>query len=73
MSKDKGLKKTLLYNLFVMLIYITCGFLGLMLAVPPGYATAIWVPSGIALGSVLVWGLTTLPGIFLGSFSLIST
>jgi diguanylate cyclase (GGDEF)-like protein/PAS domain S-box-containing protein len=63
-------KKIALYNLAVVLFYISSGFLGLLLAVPPGYATAIWAPSGIALGSVLVWGLRTLPGIFIASFIL---
>jgi signal transduction histidine kinase len=43
--------------------------LGLLLAVPPGYATAVWPPSGIALGAVLVWGGWLLPGVWLGSFA----
>lgn len=63
-------KKMVLYNLAVIFFYILCGFLGLMLAVPPGYATTIWASSGIALGSVLVWSLRTLPGIFIASFIL---
>ncbi|MBA2711352.1 MAG: diguanylate cyclase [Tatlockia sp.] len=65
-----SLKETLLHNLAVVLIYISTGFLGLLLAVPPGYATAIWAPSGIALGATLVWGLRVLPGIFIASFIL---
>ncbi|MBA2653151.1 MAG: diguanylate cyclase [Tatlockia sp.] len=65
-----AIKKILLNNLIVLLLYISCGFLGLLLAVPPGYATAIWAPSGIALGSILAWGLGTLPGIFIASFLL---
>ncbi|MBA2656601.1 MAG: diguanylate cyclase [Tatlockia sp.] len=65
-----SLKKTILNNLIVLLLYISSGFLGLLLAVPPGYATAIWAPSGIALGAILVWGLESLPGIFLASFLL---
>jgi len=70
MKAEGGHKYTLPYNLAVMLFYVISGYLGLMLAVPPGYATAIWAPSGIALGAVLVWGLRTLPGIFAGSFLL---
>jgi diguanylate cyclase (GGDEF)-like protein len=31
------------------------GLLGLLLAVPPGYATAVWPPSGIALAGILLW------------------
>ncbi|KTD11065.1 sensory box/GGDEF domain protein [Legionella gratiana] len=70
MKEKIVLKKTVLYNLVVIFFYILSGFLGLMLAVPPGYATTIWASSGIALGSVLVWGLRTLPGIFIASFIL---
>ncbi|OEH47930.1 hypothetical protein lpari_01118 [Legionella parisiensis] len=70
MKEKSILKKTVLYNLTVVFFYVSSGLLGLMLAVPPGYATTIWAPSGIALGSVLVWGLRTLPGIFLSSFLL---
>lgn len=53
--------------IIVTVIYAVTGYLGLHLATPPGYATAIWIPSGVALGAVLIWGLTVLPGVFLGS------
>ncbi|TAN50688.1 MAG: response regulator [Methylococcaceae bacterium] len=52
----------------VALAYWLFARLGLLLAVPPGYATAVWPPSGIALGAVLVWGWWALPGVWLGSF-----
>ena len=35
-------------------LYIVTGKLGLLLAVPPGYATIIWPASGIALGLSLI-------------------
>lgn len=70
MSKDYFLEQRVKYNLTVVFFYTLTGFLGLLLAVPPGYATAIWPPSGIALGFVLIFGLSTLPGIFIGSFIL---
>ncbi|MGZ5052875.1 MAG: PAS domain S-box protein, partial [Methylobacter sp.] len=38
------------------------------MAIPPGYATAIWPPSGIALASILIYGYRIWPGILLGSF-----
>jgi signal transduction histidine kinase/CheY-like chemotaxis protein/integral membrane sensor domain MASE1 len=50
------------------LAYFVTGKLGLMLAVPPGYATAIWPPSGIALAGILVFGWRVWPGILIGSF-----
>lgn len=70
MGKERLLEKTVKYNFVVVFIYTVTGFLGLLLAVPPGYATTIWPPSGIALGFVLIYGLITLPGIFIGSFIL---
>jgi diguanylate cyclase (GGDEF)-like protein/PAS domain S-box-containing protein len=52
----------------VVFLYTITGYFGLFLATEEfKYATAIWVPSGIALGSVLVWGPRALPGVFLGS------
>ena len=39
----------------------------MLLAIPPGYVTAIWPASGIALGCLLVYGVYLWPGIFLGS------
>jgi signal transduction histidine kinase/CHASE1-domain containing sensor protein len=47
--------------------YWMAGKLGLLLAIPPGYATAIWPPSGIALGCLLLWGPRYWPGVLLGS------
>lgn len=70
MSKNFFLEHTVKYNFAAVFFYTLTGFLGLLLAVPPGYATAIWPPSGIALGFVLICGLRTLPGIFIGSFIL---
>lgn len=70
MGKERLLDKAVKYNFAVVFIYTITGFLGLLLAVPPGYATTIWPPSGIALGFVLIYGLSCLPGIFIGSFIL---
>lgn len=48
--------------------YAGAGRLGLEVAIPPGYATAVWPPSGIALAGMLVLGYRLWPGIWLGSF-----
>jgi len=48
--------------------YFVTGWLGLLVSIPPGYATAVWPPSGIALAGILRCGLRVWPGIFLGSF-----
>jgi PAS domain S-box-containing protein len=50
------------------LAYLITGKLGTFLAIPPGYATAIWPPSGIALAYLLIHGYRVWPGILLGSF-----
>jgi len=52
------------------LAYVITGRLGLLLAVPPGYATAVFLPAGIAVGAVFMAGASTLPGIFIGSLLL---
>lgn len=40
----------------------------MQLAIPPGYATVIWPPSGIAVAVILAYGHRVWPGIFIGSF-----
>jgi len=52
----------------IAIAYAVTGKLGLLLAIPPGYATAIWPPSGIALVALLVYGYRAWPGVLLGSF-----
>ena len=54
--------------LAVAVAYAVAGRLGLLLAIPPGYATAIWPPSGIALAGVLLCGYRVWPGVLMGSF-----
>src|SRR3954447_22841630 len=51
-------------------LYFLTGKLGLLLAVPPGYATVIWPPSGIALGMLLLGGWRLWPAVLLGSMLL---
>lgn len=50
--------------------YAISGKLGLLLAIPPGYATAIFPPAGIALASLLLFGKRWIGGVWLGSFAL---
>jgi signal transduction histidine kinase/CheY-like chemotaxis protein/integral membrane sensor domain MASE1 len=50
--------------------YTLSGRLALLLAVPPGYATPIFPPAGIAVAAMLIAGRATLPSAFLGSFLL---
>src|SRR5438552_15095935 len=48
-------------------VYFSAAKLSLLAAIPPGYATAVWPPSGIALASVLLLGSRIWPGIWLGA------
>jgi PAS domain S-box-containing protein len=48
-------------------LYFAAAKLSLMLAIPPGYATAVWPPSGLALAAVLLAGNRVWPGIWLGA------
>src|SRR6476660_9556828 len=50
--------------------YMASGKLALLLAVPPGYASPIFPPAGIAIAAMLIGGRATLPSTFLGSFLL---
>jgi PAS domain S-box-containing protein len=52
------------------LAYVIAGRLGLMLAVSPGYATAVFLPAGIAVAAAFMMGASSLPGVLLGSFVL---
>lgn len=47
--------------------YIVAGRLSLLLAIPPGFVSGIFLPMGIALGAVLIWGAPMAIGVFLGS------
>jgi diguanylate cyclase (GGDEF)-like protein len=47
--------------------YFSAAKLALLVAIPPGYASAVWPPSGIALASVLLLGNRLWPGIWLGA------
>lgn len=54
--------------LAIALVYLITARLGLLLAIQPGFATAYWPPSGIAVAAILLYGYTIWPGIFIGSF-----
>jgi PAS domain S-box-containing protein len=49
------------------LAYVLLGAVGLMLAIPPGYASPIFPAAGLALACALWFGHRVLPGVWLGS------
>ncbi len=54
-------------TLVVALAYLALGWLGLIFAIAPGYASPIFPASGLALAVTLILGPRALPGIWLGS------
>jgi diguanylate cyclase (GGDEF)-like protein/PAS domain S-box-containing protein len=54
--------------LMLALGYYLFGRLALLMAIPPGYATAVWPAAGLALAGLLRYGYRVWPGIVLGSF-----
>ncbi len=57
-------------NAAVAVAYIALGKFALLQALPPGYATIIFFPSGLALAALVRYGPGLLPGIALGAFLL---
>ncbi|WP_293931198.1 ATP-binding protein [Iodobacter sp.] len=61
--------RLLLTNLLLALVYLVAGKLGLLMSLPPGYATAIWPAAGIAFAACLLFnGRKVWSGILLGSW-----
>src|SRR5882757_1533686 len=71
-NAERSYKKasTLAAILILAVLYAAAGRIGLLTAIPPGYVTAIWPSSGIALAAVLLRGKRIWPGIWLGSFAI---
>jgi integral membrane sensor domain MASE1 len=65
---ESEIRRQLLLYVALPLAYVICGRLGLLLAMPPGFATAVFLPAGIAVTAAFVAGNASLPGTFLGSF-----
>ena len=50
-------------------VYFAAAKVSLLVAIPPGYASAIWPPSGIALAALLLASRRLWPGVWIGSFA----
>jgi signal transduction histidine kinase len=55
-------------NLAIGAAYYGLGKLALLLAIPPGYASAVWPSAGLALAGMLALRYRVWPGIFAGHF-----
>lgn len=56
--------------LTLMLAFVASGWVARQLAIPPENVTMLWLPSGVAVGAVLLYGRWVLPAVFLASLSL---
>lgn len=59
-------RQDLIINLTVTIGYIVAGQIGLLIAIPPSNATAVWPASGIALAATVMYGRRVVPGILIG-------
>lgn len=63
--------RSFVYLIAALLAYLIAGRVGLSLAIPPGFASAVWPASGVALAMALLYPRTaTILGVGLGSFIL---
>jgi len=65
MDKKRGNLATILV---LALAYFFAAKLGLKFAFVNPSATAVWIPTGISLTALLIWGYRVWPAIFLGAF-----
>ena len=56
-------------NLALWAGYVVLGRVGLLLALPPGYASPLFVPAGLALAACVTGGWRLLPAVALGAIS----
>jgi serine phosphatase RsbU (regulator of sigma subunit)/integral membrane sensor domain MASE1 len=69
-SEGKRWLKTLPSKIMVLATaYFIIGVLTLAVNAPPVAITAVWLPAGMALTAILVWGYGVWPGILLGAFA----
>ncbi len=66
-ARSTSFPHAILMILGVAAAYFVGGRLGLALAIPPGYATAVWPATGVALAATLMIGRYAAIGVFLGS------
>jgi two-component sensor histidine kinase len=60
--------RSVAYSAGVAVVFYAAGRLALLMAIPPGYATAVWPAAGVALVAILVFGDRVWPGILLAHF-----
>ena len=67
-SKDKGIVRVVTIS-GITLLYVATAWIGQQVAIPSSNVIALWLPSGIMLGLVLLRGYNIWSGIFLGAIA----
>lgn len=58
----------LIIRIFILsLVMFAGGNLGMAIVLPPGFASPLWVPSGIGIAALLLWGRHLWLGVWLGA------
>lgn len=55
--------------LAIAVAYAVTARLGQLVAIDPGNVTAVWIPSGIAVGAMILWGGGVWPAVWIGAFA----
>ena len=55
--------------LAIAVTYVVTARLGQFVAIEPGNVTAVWIPSGISVAALILWGAGYWPGVWLGAFA----
>ena len=61
-------RKAMLVQLALLVTYLATARLGELFATANGSVSPVWLPAGIAIASVWLFGPLVIPTIFLGSF-----
>lgn len=64
----KPIRDIALHCVLLTFIYYVTGTLGLHFAAPPGYATLVWPPAGLAVAALYLFGPRLWPGVLIGSY-----
>lgn len=67
LSSPHKLASLILRIVLLTLVYLASGWLSLLLAIPPGFVSGIFLPLGISLAALLIWGNPLVIGVLLGS------
>jgi signal transduction histidine kinase len=69
MGSDRRIRNTLFGIVALAGLYAAIARLGLSLGAVSGFATLVWPAGGMALGTLVVFGLRLWPGVYLGAFA----